>query len=89
VDLRLEVVAEPDRAVIRIHGRLAGAAVTELERVCREASGPLVLDLTQLMSADDAGVATLRCLRADRAQCTGISPYLALLLGSEEPQSTQ
>src|SRR5262249_46934768 len=49
VDLRLDVVSESGRAVVRIQGRLAGGAVTELERVCRSTPGPLVLDLTHLM----------------------------------------
>ena len=85
VNLRLDVVAESDRSVVRVQGRLAGAAVSELERVCRDASGLLVLDLLHLVSADDAGIATLKRLMADGAQCTGVSPYLALLLGWEEP----
>ncbi len=85
MNCRLDVCPEPGRAVIRIHGRLAGAAVGELDRVCRDASGPLFLDVTYLMSADDQGVATLRRLLIDGAQVTGISRYLRLLLGLEEP----
>lgn len=84
MDCRLDVSPEEGRAVVRIHGRLAGAAVPELERVCREASRPLVLDVTYLMSADDGGVATLRRLVLDGAQFAGLSPYLALLLDQEE-----
>ena len=81
VDLRLDVVSESGRAVVRIQGRLAGGAVTELERVCRSTPGPLVLDLTHLMSADDRGIEALKGLVADGAQCTGTSRYLELLLG--------
>jgi hypothetical protein len=84
VDCRLDVSPEEGRAVVRIHGRLAGAAVRELDRVCREVSRPLVLDVTYLMSADDGGVATLRRLHLDGAQLAGLSPYLVLLLGQEE-----
>lgn len=85
MNCRVDVSPEPGRAVVRIHGRLAGAAVPELERVCREAPGVVNLDVTHLMSADDAGIATLRRLMADGVPCTGISPYLALLLGREHP----
>jgi anti-anti-sigma regulatory factor len=84
VDLRLDVVPESGRVVVRVHGRLAGGAVTELERVCRSTSRPLVLDLTHLMSADDAGIETLRRLVTDGVECIGVSRYLALLLGWEE-----
>ena len=69
--------------MVRIHGRLAGAAVGELQRVCREAPGSLVLDVTYLVSADDLGLATLRGLVGDGAHLGGVSPYLALLLEGE------
>jgi hypothetical protein len=73
--------------VVQIHGRLVGPAVQELERVCRDASGPLVLDVTHLMSADDVGLAALRRLVTDGAQLIGLSPYLALLLEGERPST--
>jgi anti-anti-sigma regulatory factor len=84
MDLRLDVVGEPGRSVVHVQGRLAGAAVGELDRVCRTTSRPLVLDLTHLMSADDSGVASLKRLGADGAQFVGLSPYLALLLDRAE-----
>jgi hypothetical protein len=84
VTCRVDVSREPGRALVRIHGRLDGAAVRELELVCREEPGLLILDLTYLMSADDAGIATLRHLVVDGAQLTGMSPYVALLLGLED-----
>ena len=84
MNCRLDVSSEPGRVVVRIHGRLARAAVPELERVCREASGPVILEMTYLMGADDPGIATLRRLRTDGAQFMGMSPYVALLLGSED-----
>jgi hypothetical protein len=84
VTCRIDVSREPGRVVVRIHGRLDGAAVPELERVCREAPGLQILDLTHLMSADDGGIATLRHLAVDGAQLTSMSPYVALLLGLED-----
>ena len=85
MNCRVDVVSEPGQSIVRIYGRLAGAAVPELARVCRETPARLSLDVTHLMSADDAGIATLRRLMADGVPCTGISPYLALLLGGEHP----
>lgn len=81
MECRLDVSREGGHAVVRIQGRLGGVAVRELERVCRDASAPLVLDLTHLMNADDCGVATVRRLVVDGAQVKGVSPYLSLLLG--------
>src|SRR5262245_42581817 len=81
---RLDVSPEPGRAVVRIQGGLAGVAVRELERLCEDASDPLVLDVTHLLSADDAGIATLKRMWNGGAQLTGVSPYLALLLDQDK-----
>jgi hypothetical protein len=87
VECRLDVSPEPGRAVVRVHGRLAEGAVQELQRVCREATGALVLDVTYLLSADDMGLATLRGLATDGAHLVGVSPYLALLLEDDRSES--
>ena len=84
MECRVDVSPESGRTVVRIHGRLGGAAVLELKRACREASGSLILDLTYLMSADDAGIAVLRRLAIDGVPLAGMSPYLRLLLEPEE-----
>ena len=65
---------------VRIEGCLEDEAVAEFDRVCREASGDLVLDLSALLSADESGLAALRALMAGGARVTGASPYIQLLL---------
>jgi hypothetical protein len=84
VDLQLDVVPETGRPVIRVHGRLAGASVTELAQVCRSAPGSLLLDLTHVTSTDDEGIETLRRLVAGGVECTGVSRSLARRLGWAE-----
>jgi len=69
-------------SIVRLEGWLEGEAVGELERVVSGSSGPLRLDLSELRSADTAGVAALRALRAAGASIVGASPYIKLLLGS-------
>lgn len=68
--------------VVRLEGWLEGETVAELERVIHGGSGPLRLDLCELRSADAAGLATLRALRAAGASIVGASPYMRLLLGA-------
>jgi hypothetical protein len=70
--------------VVVVAGRLIGAAVSELSRACREIDGPVTLDLTELRSADVAGIGLLRALRTMGAEFRGLSPYLQLLM-DEEP----
>lgn len=78
--LRLTVMAKEDLTLIRVDGRLAGAGVAELEHTCATAPRPLVLDLTDLLSADEAGLVALRRLAGEGAHLLGGSPYVTLLL---------
>jgi anti-anti-sigma regulatory factor len=79
----LYIACESDSGVrvVRLEGWLEGEAVGELERVVSEGSGSLRLDLSELRSADTAGLDALRALRAAGASFVGASPYIRLLLG--------
>ena len=52
------------------------------ERVIDGGAGALRLDLSELRSADKAGLATLRAHRAAGGSIVGASPYIKLLLGA-------
>ncbi len=82
--MTLYIACESDSGVrvVRLEGWLDGETVAELERVVSEGSGPLRLDLSELRSADTAGLDALRALRAAGASLVGASPYIRLLLGS-------
>ena len=69
--------------VVRLAGWLDAGGVAELERVVADTSGPLRLDLTELRSADQAGVNCLQALHARRVPFVGASPFIRLLLGTE------
>ena len=66
--------------VVRLEGWLEGEVVAELESVVSGGSGPLRLDLSELRSADKAGLDALRALRAGGVPLVGASPYIRLLL---------
>jgi hypothetical protein len=80
----LYIACESDSGVrvLRLEGWLEGEAVAELERVVSGGSEPLRLDLSELRSADAAGLVALRALRAAGASLVRASPYIRLLLGS-------
>ncbi|HQQ75969.1 MAG TPA: hypothetical protein PLB01_01320 [Thermoanaerobaculia bacterium] len=69
-----------DLTVVRVAGRLGGAGVEELERVCAASLRPLRIDLAALLQADELGIALLRSLRGSGAELTGVSPFIGLLL---------
>jgi len=79
----LYIACESDSGVRVVHleGWLEGEAVAELERVVSGDSGSLRLDLSELRSADPAGLDALRALRPAGASLVGASPYIRLLLG--------
>jgi hypothetical protein len=75
--------------VIHADGRLSRLSVAELEGVLRTTAGPITLDLTNLLSADDAGVAVLRSFSDKGVRLVGVSPYMALLLTNERPRDSR
>ena len=80
MQLRLTVDREAeDRTVIHVDGRLAGSGVAQLVETCRGCEG-LVLDLANLLTVDDAGIAALRRLAGDGIELLNASPYVVLLL---------
>lgn len=69
---------------ILVEGRLSSDAVGELEGTIGIDPKAVVLDLANLRSADAAGVASLRRLRAEGAVIQGARPHLAWrIYGSE------
>jgi hypothetical protein len=80
VSLRISSHLAGECTVIQVDGQLRDDGVGELERMVADLVGPLRLDLSGLRSADEAGLAALRALRAKGAALAQASPYIALLL---------
>ena len=81
VDCWIGVVQQADRRVVRLAGRLSVAQVPELLEACAEHL-PLELDLTDLVSADAAGIEALQRLRGQGATLVGAPGYMQLKLDS-------
>jgi hypothetical protein len=79
VECWIGVVREPDRRIVRLAGRLSAAQVPELLGACEV---PLEIDLTELVSADVAGVEALQRLRDLGATLVGAPGYLQMKLDS-------
>ena len=73
------VVQQTDRRVVRLAGRLSIAQVPELLGACA-GDAPLELDLTELVSADVAGIEALQRLRDQGSTVVGAPGYLQLKL---------
>ena len=81
VDCWIGVVTERARRVVRVAGRLSVAQVPELLRACSD-EGPLELDLSDLVSADMAGIEALQRVRGGGATLVGTPGYIQLKLDS-------
>ena len=81
VDCWIGVVQEVDRRVVRLAGRLSVDQVPELFKACGE-GGPVEVDLTDLVSADVAGIEALQRIRRTGALLVGIPGYIKLKLDS-------
>src|SRR5262245_2213547 len=77
---RLITSAAPDLTTIRVIGRLRDDAVALLANTCDAARRPLVLDLSDLTSASEAGVLLLKRLAEVGVHLLGASQYVKLLL---------
>jgi hypothetical protein len=82
VDCWIGVSHEVDRRVVRLAGRLTVAQIPDLLQTCAEGGNALVLDLTDLISADAAGIEALQRIRAMGASLIGVPGYLQLKLDS-------
>jgi len=80
MQLRIVVSLKDSRTVIKVDGRLDAEGVPELEKVTRDESATLCLDLSGLRLADADGIAALLRLQKAGAVIQGASPYFKLLL---------
>ena len=83
MQLRLSMTTHGASTRIHVDGRLMVSGLGERERLVCGLEGPIVIDLSNLRSADDAGVAELRSLAGRGAQLIGASPYVSLLLDQD------
>ena len=81
--IRIDIESEGHDVVFHVAGRLAGPAITQLEDVCEPVEGQYVLDLSDLIFADDAGAAAIRLLCEGGAEIRGASPFVKLLINGE------
>jgi ABC-type transporter Mla MlaB component len=80
MSIRVKTTSDTYGTVLKVDGRLTVEDVDELAAVFRTAKGATALDLSELQSADPAGVKLLQETIALGAEVRGASPYIELLL---------
>jgi hypothetical protein len=82
MDIRIDYISDGPETIICISGRLTGTAVTQLKKACGSIEDPFVMDLSNLLFADDKGLDAIRAIVNKGAQVQGASPFVQLLLDS-------
>ena len=80
--IRIERRETQAGVTVELHGWLREDVLGELEGVCGSVPGPLLLNLSRLAGADQAGLRALRSRVDAGARLEGVSPYIRLLLES-------
>jgi len=80
MNMRITATPQQSGTTIKVDGRLGREDIGELTRVCREQTGPVHLDLTEVTAVDREAAAVLRQLLRTVAELRAASPYLRLLL---------
>ena len=70
----IRVARGSEGCTVHLAGRLTVAEVNELFRVCEDASPPLRIDLTDLLSLDATGFVAIQQLVAGGAELVGVPP---------------
>ncbi len=76
--LRISQEVSDDGLMVRLAGRLAGVFVGEVKHVCLSAEPPLLIDATELLSADADGLTLLVKILEGGTRIEGLSGYLAM-----------
>ena len=78
--IRITKTEEADQTVLKVAGWFKAEDVEELTRVYQSVPGSAALDLSELQSADQEGIETLRELLSLGAEVRGATRYVELLL---------
>ena len=78
--IRIDVNSEGDEVVVYLAGRLSEDATKELIDTCDQIKQGFVLDLSNLVFADDAGVDVIRAINDQAAKVRGASQFIQLLI---------
>jgi hypothetical protein len=84
---RLTAKESHDLTTIRLAGRVGDDAITPLLDACGRARRPIVVDLSQVTGASEAGVLLLRRLTGEGVHLLGASQYVTLLLAADRAPS--
>ena len=82
--VRIETSTEGMKTTVSVAGRLEERVVSEFVKTCLSVESELILDLTHLRSVDPASIREIQKLVQGGAVLRGASPFIRLLLDSQQ-----
>ncbi len=89
MEIRIDITSEGSKTIVFIAGRLSGVSGAQLNKACDPIKGAFVLDLSNLLFADDAGIEVIRTIEEKGAEVRGASPFVQLLLDDAPGKETE
>ncbi len=80
MSIRIDYIPYGAKPVVRIAGRLTSHAVAQLRKACRPIQNACVMDLSDLIYADDEGIEAIGEILDEGVQVQGASPFVKLLI---------
>ncbi len=80
MSFRITSTIDGELTRVKVAGRLQPPFESELDKEIRSIDGAFELDLSELLSADKAGIEKLRQLASNGAELRGASGYVRMLL---------
>jgi len=88
MEIRIDITSEGPETVVCIIGRLSGVTVAQLKKACDPIEGAFVIDLSNLLFVDDAGIDVIHTIVEEGAEIRGASPFVQLLLDDTHGKET-
>jgi len=83
VSIRIDIItSDGPEDVVHLSGRLTEGGVIHLEKACNSIGKRFVLDLSDLLFVDEAGINVIQELKKNGVEHRGSSPFIQLLLDS-------
>jgi anti-anti-sigma regulatory factor len=80
MSIRINIEPEASVTVLQVAGQLDGTTAGQLTETIESIEGNIVMDLSELIFADEAGVDAIRSLKDKGTDIRGASAFIQLLI---------
>ena len=80
MDVRIDIETKGSVNAVRVSGRLVMSSIEQLTAVCETMESDFVLDLSELVFADNAAIEVIRSLREKGADIGAASSFIKFLI---------